>query len=67
MIVYLNGRFVPEEHAYISVHDRGFLYGDGLFEAVRVYDGKPFLWSGQSLCLQRPRKHLPSELAGLEL
>ncbi len=44
MIVYLNGRFVPEEHAAISVHDRGFLYGDGLFEAVRVYDGEPFLW-----------------------
>src|SRR5690349_25152842 len=44
MIVYLNGRFLPEEHATISVHDRGFLYGDGLFEGVRVYDGEPFLW-----------------------
>lgn len=28
----------------MSIHDRGFLYGDGLFEAVRVYEGKPFLW-----------------------
>ena len=44
MIVYLNGRFVPEEQACVSVHDRGFLYGDGLFETVRVYDGNPFLW-----------------------
>ncbi len=44
MIVYLNGRFVPEEHATISVHDRGFLYGDGLFEGIRVYNGEPFLW-----------------------
>src|SRR5215510_11882026 len=44
MIVYLNGRFLPEEHAMISVHDRGFLYGDGLFEAIRYYAGKPFLW-----------------------
>lgn len=44
MLVYLNGRFLPEEHAQISVHDRGFLYGDGLFEAVRAYNGEPFLW-----------------------
>jgi branched-chain amino acid aminotransferase len=44
MIVYLNGRFLPEQSAAISIHDRGFLYGDGLFEAIRVYDGKPFLW-----------------------
>src|SRR5690349_12340043 len=45
MVVYLNGRFLPEEHAKISVHDRGFLYGDGLFEAIRAYDGEPFLWA----------------------
>jgi branched-chain amino acid aminotransferase len=45
MQVYLNGRFVPEEEARVSVHDRGFLYGDGLFETIRVYDGEPFLWS----------------------
>lgn len=44
MIIYLNGRFVPEEQATISVHDRGFLYGDGLFETVRIYGGEPFLW-----------------------
>jgi aminodeoxychorismate lyase len=43
-LVYLNGRFIPEDRAQISVQDRGFLYGDGLFEAVRVYDGVPFLW-----------------------
>ena len=44
MIVYLNGRFIPEERAVISIHDRGFLYGDGLFETVRIYNGRPFLW-----------------------
>jgi aminodeoxychorismate lyase len=43
-LVYLNGRFLPEDRAHVSVQDRGFLYGDGLFEAVRVYDGAPFLW-----------------------
>jgi aminodeoxychorismate lyase len=45
MFVYLNSRFLPEEHAKISVHDRGFLYGDGLFESMRAYEGKPFLWA----------------------
>ena len=44
MIVYLNGRFVPEEEACVSIHDRGFLYGDALFETIRVYNGEPFLW-----------------------
>jgi branched-chain amino acid aminotransferase len=44
MIVFLNGRLVPEEEARISVFDRGFLYGDGLFETIRVFNGKPFRW-----------------------
>ena len=44
MIVFLNGEFVPEEQAVVSVFDRGFLYGDGLFEAVRIHNRKPFRW-----------------------
>ena len=44
MIVFLNGQFVPEAEAKVSVFDRSFLYGDGLFESVRVYAGKPFRW-----------------------
>src|SRR5437867_2224291 len=44
MIVFLNGQFVPQEQAVISVFDRGFLYGDGLFETLRVCGGKPFCW-----------------------
>lgn len=43
MIVSLNGRLVPEKNAHISIHDRGFLLGDGLYETLRVYGGKPFL------------------------
>ena len=43
MIVFLNGQFLPEEEAKISVFDRGFLYGDGIFETLRVNNGKPFL------------------------
>ena len=44
MIVFLNGQFVPEEQAMVSVFDRAFLYGDGLFETMRVINGKPFRW-----------------------
>jgi aminodeoxychorismate lyase len=43
MKVFLNGNFVEEEEAKISVFDRGFLYGDGVFETLRIYDCKPFL------------------------
>src|ERR1017187_10083791 len=45
MLVFLNGRFVPEAQAVVSVFDRSFLYGDGLFEAVRICNGKPFRWT----------------------
>jgi aminodeoxychorismate lyase len=44
MIVFLNGEFVPEDRALVSVFDRSFLYGDGLFETVRMANGLPFRW-----------------------
>jgi aminodeoxychorismate lyase len=44
MIVFLNGQFVSEAQATVSVFDRSFLYGDGLFETLRVANGKPFRW-----------------------
>jgi D-alanine transaminase len=40
--VYLNGEFQPLEHARISVMDRGFLFGDGVYEVIPVYDRQPF-------------------------
>lgn len=43
--VFLNGSFVPAGEARVSVFDRSFLYGDGLFETVRCYDGLPFAWA----------------------
>jgi aminodeoxychorismate lyase len=42
MVVFLNGQFVPEAQAVVPVNDRGFLYGDGLFETVRVFNRRPF-------------------------
>lgn len=41
-IVYLNGKFLPEEQAKISISDAGFLYGDGLFETMRAFQGRIF-------------------------
>jgi branched-chain amino acid aminotransferase len=40
--VHVNGRLVAASRARISVFDRGLLYGDGLFETLRAYTGKPF-------------------------
>ena len=44
MLVFLNGKFVPERKAVVSVFDRAFLYGDGLFETMRIANGRPFRW-----------------------
>jgi branched-chain amino acid aminotransferase len=43
LYVFFNGDIVLEEEALVSVRDRGFLYGDGLFETLRSYNGRPFL------------------------
>lgn len=42
MHVYVDGAFVPAEEARVSVFDHGFLYGDGVFEGIRVYEGNIF-------------------------
>jgi branched-chain amino acid aminotransferase len=40
--IYLNGTYVQKENALISVYDHGFLYGDGIFEGIRIYNGNIF-------------------------
>ncbi len=57
MYVYLNGEYVQESGARVSVFDRGFLYGDGLFETMRAYEGHIF----------RLDKHLQRLFKGLEV
>src|SRR5688572_260973 len=42
MIIYLDGKYVPEEEAKVSVFDHGLLYGDGVFEGIRAYNGRVF-------------------------
>ena len=41
--IYINGTLVPKDEAKVSVYDHGFLYGDGVFEGIRVYSGRVFL------------------------
>jgi branched-chain amino acid aminotransferase len=42
MIIYIDGKYVPADQAKISVFDHGFLYGDGVFEGIRAYNGRIF-------------------------
>ncbi len=42
--VYINRRFVPSEEAYIPVFDRGFMYGDGIFETMKARKGSPLFF-----------------------
>ncbi len=43
MFIYLNDKLVPSSEAKVSVFDHGFLYGDGIYETMRVYDGVVFM------------------------
>jgi aminodeoxychorismate lyase len=62
VIVFLNGRFVPQQKAVVSVFDRSFLYGDGLFETIRVFNGRPFRWRQHMARLQGGVKFLKIKL-----
>ena len=62
VLVFLNGQFVPEERAVVSVFDRSFLYGDGLFETMRVFQEKPFRWRQHLERLQRGAEFLNIKL-----
>jgi branched-chain amino acid aminotransferase len=42
MEVYIDGKFYPKADAKVSVFDHGFLYGDGIFEGIRLYEGNVF-------------------------
>lgn len=59
-IAYLNGNFLPLEDAHISVLDRGFIFGDGVYEVIPVYAGKLFR-------LQEHLQRLERSLAAIEL
>ncbi|MBU3966223.1 MAG: branched-chain-amino-acid transaminase [Euryarchaeota archaeon] len=45
-LIYFNGKLVPKQEARTSVYDHGFLYGDGVFEGIRAYNGRVFRLDG---------------------
>ena len=51
--VYVNGAYVPEEDAKISVFDRGFLFADGVYEVTSVLGGKLIDFDGHAARLER--------------
>lgn len=69
MQTFLNGRFLPADQAVVPITDRGFLYGDGLFETIRVRSGTPLWWSRHLARLQRGAELLRLKLpwSGTEL
>jgi branched-chain amino acid aminotransferase len=75
LTIYLDGQFLPESEAKISVFDHGLLYGDGIFEGIRFYNGRVFrlpehtdrLWdSARSICLEIPMSKEAMDEALLE-
>ena len=52
-IVYVNGAYLPEEEATVSVFDRGFLFADGVYEVTSVLDGKLVDFAGHAARLRR--------------
>jgi D-alanine transaminase len=59
--VYLNGAYVPEEDAKISIFDRGFLMADGVYEVTSVIDGKLIDFDGHTARLDRSLRELDME------
>jgi branched-chain amino acid aminotransferase len=64
MLAFVNGTVLPEEEATVSISDRAFRYGDGLFEAVLIANGTPFRWDSHvarlatsARALQMPMAH----------
>src|SRR5256885_6168149 len=56
--VNVNGRVFDQEHASISVFDHGFLYGEGIYETLRTYNGRPFLFDRHMRRLRRSAEML---------
>lgn len=75
LLIYLDGKLVPEAEAKISVFDHGLLYGDGVFEGIRFYNGRVFQLtehldrlyeSCRSICLKVPMEFVEVEQAVLD-
>ncbi len=59
--VYVNGQYLPEEEATVSIFDRGFLMADGVYEVTSVLGGKLIDFAGHAARLERSLKELDME------
>lgn len=66
-MVYLNGKYLDERDAWVSIDDRGFLFGDGVYEVVHIYGGQPFAWDRHLERLHRSLKAVEIEAVNDEL
>lgn len=75
LLIYLDSKIVPESEAKVSVFDHGLLYGDGVFEGIRFYNGRVFRLtehlvrlyeSARSICLTIPISMAEMEQATLQ-
>jgi D-alanine transaminase len=65
-IVYVNGSFVPRSEARISVEDRGFVFGDGVYEVLRIINGRPFAATFHNARLARSLEGVRISLAAAD-
>ena len=57
-VAFINGAFVPLAEAKISIEDRGFQFGDGVYEVIRTYNGRPFALENHLARLDRSARAL---------
>lgn len=60
--VYIDGKYYPKENAKVSVYDHGLLYGDGIFEGIRAYNGRVFRLDEHLIRLYESAKSLHIEI-----
>jgi branched-chain amino acid aminotransferase len=60
--IYINGKLFDKSEAKVSVYDHGFLYGDGVFEGIRVYEGKVFKLKEHIERLYDSARHIALEI-----
>jgi branched-subunit amino acid aminotransferase/4-amino-4-deoxychorismate lyase len=65
--VSIDGVIVPEQDATISIFDRGFLYGDGLFETFRTWDGVPVDWPDHRARLEHSAAALQMRVGAIDI
>src|SRR5512136_680231 len=75
MKIYIDGKYYDENNAKVSVFDHGLLYGDGIFEGIRAYNGRVFklkehidrlFYSAKAILLKIPMSHADMMAAVVE-